>query len=266
MWTTVALVAALSLAPQQAGQLSLNNVRSTYGAPGLPRTDAQLLPGDQLVLAFDIDGITIDPTGKVVYSTALELADSKGKVLFKQDPVNQETLAGLGGTSVAGMVAIDVGLDQTPGDYTAKVTITDLVSKRSATLTRPFQVLPAGFGIVRVSTSADADARSPVSVFQAGGSLFVNTGVIGFLRDKTKGQPDVVVELQVLDENGKPTLAKPFVGEINDKVPSNARFLPVQFLVPLNRGGKFTIELKATCRLCKASKSLTLPINVLASK
>src|SRR5262245_50742947 len=111
MWTTVALV-ALSLAPQQAGQLTLANARATYGAPGLPRTDSKLLPGDQFVIVFDIEGVTIDSASKVLYTTAVELADSKGKVLFKQDPRDLETVAPLGGSSVPGMVALDVGLDQ----------------------------------------------------------------------------------------------------------------------------------------------------------
>lgn len=266
MWTSLALVAALGLAPQQAGQLALANARITYGAPGLPRTDAKLLPGDQLVVVFDIEGITVDSAGKVLYSTAVELADSKGKVHFKQQPRDQETIAALGGSSVPGMVVLEVGLDQPPGEYTVKATVTDRASKRTGSLSRSFQVLPAGFGIVRLTTTADPEGQAPTSLFQTGGSLWVNTGVVNFARDKDKGQPDVAVELRVLDENGKPTTAQPFQGVINDKVPANARFVPVQFLVSLNRPGKFTVEIKATCRLSKKSETLSLPITVAASK
>jgi hypothetical protein len=266
MWTTLALATALSLAPQQAGPITLTNVRATYGAPGLPRTDNKALPGDLLTLVFDIEGVAIDPAGKVTYSTALELADAKGKVVFKQDPRDHEIIAGLGGSSVPGLVTLEIGLDQPPGEYSARITVTDRGSKKSATLTRNFTVLPAGFGIVRLNTTADPEGLAPVSVFQTGGSLFINTGVVGFLRDKVKGQPDVAVELRVLDENGKPTLKEPFQGVINDKVPSNARFVPVQFLVPLNRSGKFTVELKATCRLARATSTIALPIVVVASK
>jgi hypothetical protein len=266
MWTSLALVATLGLTPQQAGQLTLTNARTTYGAPGLPRTNSKLLPGDQFVVAFDMEGIKVDSAGKVLYSTAVELTDNKGKVLFKQEPHDLETVAALGGSSIPGMVVLDVGLDQAPGEYAVKVNVTDRASKRTASLSRTFQVLPAAFGIVRLTTTADPDGLAPISLFQTGGSLWINTGVVNFARNKDKGQPDVVVEMRVLDENGKPTTTEPFQGVINDKVPANARFVPVQFLVPLNRAGKFTVELKATCRLSKKTDSLSLPITVAASK
>jgi hypothetical protein len=267
MWTTIALMAALSLAPQQqAGTLTLANVRASYGAPGLPRIDTHFLPGDQLVIAFDIEGITIDPNGKVLYAMGTELTDSKGKVVFRQEPRDLETVAALGGSSVPGMVALDIGLDQPAGDYTVKVTVLDRASKRTGTLTRAFQVLPAGFGIVRLTTTTDPEGRAPASIFQTGGSLWINTGVVGYARKEENGQPDVEIDLRLLDEAGKPTMAQPFVGVINDNVPSNTRFLPVQFLVVLNRPGKFTAELKATCRLCKKTQTLALPITVLPSK
>jgi hypothetical protein len=266
MWTPLALVAALSLAQQQPGRLALTNARTTYGAPGLPRTQTKLLPGDQLVVVFDIEGITIDSAGKVLYTTAVELADSKGKVLFKQQPHPQETVAALGGSSVPGMVVLDVGLDQPPGEYTVKVTVRDRASNRTGSLTRSFQVLRADFGIVRVTTTADPDGLFPTSLVQTGGSLWINTGVVNFDRDKDRGEPDVAVELRVLDEDGKPTTAEPFQRALNKKVPANVRFVPVQFPVALNRPGTFTVEIKATCRLSKKSDTLSLPIKVVASK
>jgi hypothetical protein len=259
-------MAILSLARGQAGELTLANARTTYGAPGLPRSGSKLLAGDQFVVVFDIEGVTVDPEGTVLYSTSVELADSKGKILFKQQPRDQKTVAALGGNSVPGMVVLDVGLDQEPGKYAVKVVVTDRASKRSGSLSRTFEVLPAEFGIVRLTTTADAEGLVPISVFQTGGSLWLNAGVVNFARDKVRGQPVVAIQLRVLDEAGKPTTRRPFEGVINEKVPANARFVPVQFLVPLNRAGKFTVEIKATCRLSKNSKTLSLPISVAASK
>src|SRR2546427_725234 len=76
MWTTLAFAAALTLAPAQAGQLELTNARTTYGLLGAPRTDGKYLPGDSFTLSFDIEGMTVDDSGKVLYSIALEVADS----------------------------------------------------------------------------------------------------------------------------------------------------------------------------------------------
>lgn len=266
MWTAVALAATLGLVIQQPGQLTLSNVRATYGPLGVARPDNKVLPGDQLFVAFDIDGVTADPSGKVLYSMVTEFTDAKGKTLIRLDPRDLETINGLGGDRVPAFVVADVGLDTPPGEYGVKVTVTDRASKKTGSMSRTFQVLPAGFGVTRLTTTHDSDARVPASIFESGGSLWVNCGVVGFGWDKATKQPDAIVELRVLDEKGQPTLAKPFTGQIKEKIPSNARYVPVQFLVPLNRPGKFTIEVKATCNVCKAATTLSFPITVQGPK
>ena len=135
-------------------------------------------------------------------------------------------------------------------------------------MTRSFQVLPASFGLVRLTTTTDAEGQLSTSVFEVGESLWVNVGMVGFGRIKDTNEPDVVIELRVLDDKGKPTIEKPFSGQINAKakVPANARFLPAQFLVLLNRPGKFTVEVKATFAVCKKTVSLSFPINVVETK
>src|SRR6516225_8986558 len=99
MWT-IAFVAALSALPGQNGGLALNNVRATYGLLRATRTDSKFLPGDNLYLSFDIEGVKVGADGKVSYSMALEVADDKGKVLFKQAPKDLEVQNSLGGTSL----------------------------------------------------------------------------------------------------------------------------------------------------------------------
>ena len=58
------------------GDLKLANVRSTYCILGPTRADDNLLPGDRYCLSFDIEGITVDETGKVRYSVAVDVARS----------------------------------------------------------------------------------------------------------------------------------------------------------------------------------------------
>jgi hypothetical protein len=52
--------------------------------------------------------------------------------------------------------------------------------------------------------------------------------------------------MRILDDKGRPTVAKPFTGKIQEGVPARATALPAQFLLALNRAGQFTLELKAT--------------------
>src|SRR5262245_58310835 len=67
MWNALAL-SALVLAPAQADQLSISNVRELHGFMGIPRAESKVLPGDLLVIAFDIDNIKIDEDGKASFS------------------------------------------------------------------------------------------------------------------------------------------------------------------------------------------------------
>ena len=52
--STLVVLAALSLAPDQQGGLALTNVRGTHGLLGLARTEKKVLPGDSVFVCFDI--------------------------------------------------------------------------------------------------------------------------------------------------------------------------------------------------------------------
>jgi hypothetical protein len=261
MMTTLVLLATLASTPGQKGDLTLTGARATYGILGPKRPDAKLLPGDQLIVAFDIEGITTDGQGKVLYSIGTEVSDSSNKVVFAAPPRELETINALGGNKVPAYTQVDVGLQQPPGEYTVKVTVTDRANRKSQTLTQKFTVLKADFGVVRGTMTGDAEALVPAGLLGAGQSLYINALVVGFGRGGSK-QPNVTIELRVLDESGKPTTDKPFSGTIDKDVPEKADSLPFQFLLSLNRAGKFTLELKATDQVTKKSVSRSFPITV----
>jgi hypothetical protein len=264
MWAPFVLAAA-SLVTGQDGDLTLTNVRTTYGAPGVARSDNKLLPGDHVYISFDIEGITVSDDGKVQYGMTTEVLDGNGKALFREEPRDLEVINALGGRSVPAFTQMDVGLKAQPGKYTLKTTVTDRASKRSQSLSREFEVQPKQFGLVRLTTTLDHDARVPAAVFATGESLWVNCAAVEFERNGGK-QPNLAVELRVLDESGKPVLAKPFKGLIDKDVPVTAVSVPVQFLVPLNRAGKFSIALKATDQVSGKTAELKFPITVQQSK
>ncbi|MBL8794458.1 MAG: hypothetical protein JNM56_11175 [Planctomycetia bacterium] len=264
MLTTLALLTLLQLPPAQAGTLSLTGARVSHGVSGPTRADTKVLPGDRLCVTFDIDGITVDANGKVLYSVATEVADAKGKVIFRQPPRDLETINSLGGSKLPAFAQVDIGLEQPAGDYTLTVNVTDRANKKSQSLSQKFTVLPKGFGIIHLTTTADPDAEVPANLLGAGQSLWVNYAVVGFGRDTAKKQPNATMTLRVLDEKGKPTLAQPFTGTVDKDVPANATALPVQFLLSLNRPGKFTVEVTASCKHTGKTVTQSFPINVQA--
>jgi hypothetical protein len=266
MWKTMALAAVLSGLPGQASELKLTNVRATCGILGPPRKVTELIPGCSIALTFDIEGITIDSNGKVSYSVELVVTDSSGKVIYKRGPQDLEAVAALGGSQIPGFTQLDIGLNQPPGDYTVKLTVVDRASKKSATLSRSVKVSPPTFGIVRLSATTDQEGHAPATVLASGQSLWVSTAVVGFARDPKTKQPHIRLDLRVLDADGKPTLDKPFTGEINKDVLESAVSIPAQFYMLLNRPGQFTVEVEASDLLAKKKYKLSFPITVQAVK
>jgi hypothetical protein len=266
MWATLACAATLALVPDQGG-LALTNAEFTQGYMGAKRPNNQYLPGDIVYLRFDIENITVADTGLIRYRMGMELRDARGKPLFRQEPADREAYNALGGTTLPSLAQIDVGLDQQPGTYTLVLTVTDRATKATENLERKFEILKPAFGLVRLNTSADADEKARVPpVGAVGGNLFVNFSAVRFGRDPGKKQPNVRVEMRVVDENGDPTVGRPFVAVANEGVPEKASLLAMQFSLPLNRPGKFTVELKATDLIGNQIARLSFPLQVVKSR
>jgi hypothetical protein len=261
MWTTIALLATLGGTPAQT-DLALTHVRSTHGLLGPERTNETLAPGDILFVCFDIEGVRVEDDGKVRYSMAIDVSDSTGKVLYKQNPKDTEVRTSLGGNSVPAYAKLTVGLDQPPGDYEIKVTVKDLASDKQQSLTRAFKVLPKDFALVRAMASVDTDAQYPAAIFACGQGVWVHCSAVGFGRGGANKQPNVTFEMRVLDDAGKPTLAKAVTNTVNKGIPDKESALPMAFPLSLNRAGKFTIELQATDQSSGKKAKLSFPITV----
>ena len=264
MWTTIALLSVLAVAPAQAG-LSLTHVRSTHGLLGPERQNDTLAPGDMLFVCFDIEGIRIDDEGKVRYSMAIELSDASGKSVFRQAAKEQEARASLGGASVPAYARLDVGLDTPRGDYQLKILVKDLASGRQQSLTRDLKVLAKTFALVRTTVTLDTDARYPAAVFACGQGVWVQSSAVGFVQDGGK-KPRLVFEMRVLDDSGRPTLAKPVTGTPPKDLSDNLSGLPMAFPLTLNRPGKFTVELRASDQISGKKTRITIPILVQAAQ
>lgn len=266
MWSVLLLAATAGLPANQGGTLTLTNVRSTHGVLGPTRPSDKMLPGDTLFLCFDIEGIRVDGNGKVAYSIGTEVTSRSGRPVFKQEPRNLEGTTSLGGGRVPAFAEIRLGVDQEPGDFILKVTATDTAGRRSGSAERPFTVLPRGFGLVRLTTSSDQDGLLPSPIAAVGQPLWVNFGAVGFGRDSGTKQPNVTFQIRVLDDAGKPTTAKPITSSVNKDVPEKFLGLPMNFLLSLNRPGKFTVEIQANDQVARKTTSLSFPLTVHEAK
>jgi hypothetical protein len=266
MLNALALALTLSGPGAANGKLEITDVRSTWGYLGAsrPRTTGRL-PGDIAHFAFNIKNLKLDENGRAYYSVAMEILDPKGQIFYKEAPHNATAQNYLGGNSLPAHAQLNVPLDTPPGEYTMRVTIHDRKANQTATFEGKGNVLPKAFGLVRVGTFADREGKVPVpSVGVVGSSLYVNFAPVSFARDKKTKQPSLLVKMRVLDDKGKPTFTEPLTGRANRDLPEDAPILPMQFGLTLNRVGRFTVEIEATCELCGATTRVTLPLRVVA--
>ena len=269
MWSSLVLAAAVSLTPAQpAGGLQLNNARMTYGELGPTRKDTRLIPGDILFIAYDIDGITIGNDGIANYTMAMEVADAAGKTIFKEAPRDQAELIPLRGAKIPARAFIAIGLDQDPGTYTCKLTVTDKETKVSNSLSMKFEVLKPEFAIVAVRTAYDprGDYNSP-SGGVVGQPIFILFAIATFQRDPKTKQPHVEITYEFLDDKGQPTLPGP-KKDVQDAlspglVGEKDGAFRKDFLLFLNRPGKFTVRITATDKIGNKKSTFELPVTVL---
>lgn len=267
MLTTLVFAATLGLTPGQGGKLELTNIRATYGVLGAPRPNTKYLPGDQVFIAYDLENVQMDGFGKVLYGMSMKVEDNKKKVWFEQKDEQAKITAynSLGGTRLPAFANVNIGVNQPPGEYTLRVTVTDRAAKVSKELVQKFEVLPLAFGIVRLTTSLDDKDTLPAPMVGVPGQfIYVNFVTVGFGRDAKK-QPNMSLAMSVLDDKDKPTLPKPSVGEVTD-LPEKVQAVPMQFQLSLNRPGRFTVELKATDNITKKVSTQKFPLVVLGNE
>jgi hypothetical protein len=263
MSLTIALAAALAIAPGRTSELALSNVRLTYRDFGSTRADARYLPGDVFFLSFDMDGLKINDDGEVGYSMGMDMLDKVGKAVFSAPPGQSRVQLPLGGTKLPGNVYIPISQDMPPGTYTCKVTIADASApKVTKIIEQKFEVLPKDFGLVALYVARDekgmfASGMSGV----AGQTVYVHFGLANFGRDAAK-KPDAAVELRVFDASGQVTTKKPIVGVVPRELPERDQFVPCVFPLALSRDGAFKVEIRAADKVTGKTTTLTFPITV----
>jgi hypothetical protein len=271
MLTALALAALLGAAPPRP-DLKLTNVRMTVGELGAPRDSNKFLPGDVVFIAYDIEGLTIDADGNTRYALAMEVTNPAGKIIIDQRPSDRLDFAPLRGNRIPARAYVTVGLDDEPGQYRCKLTVTDPSTRQSADLTVTFEVLKKTFAIVAVYTTHDpkGEIAAPTSGF-VGDTLWIQYTIAAFERDAKTMQPDVGIQFQFYDENGNAILVDARNQPVPRKHIQDAKTVPpvkvgagtfgLRFPVFLNRPGKFVVQMTATDNVSGKTFTYKLPLS-----
>ncbi|MFL5338774.1 MAG: hypothetical protein ACJ8F7_01290 [Gemmataceae bacterium] len=270
MLQTLALAAALSLAPAQNGALTLNNERITQGGIlGSKRASADFIPGDVVYFSWNIENMQLTPKGTVEYTIGLEVTDAMGRPVFSAPPASRiEVTLPQGGTKLQASAYFGIEPSQKEGPLTCRISVRDVTAGVTKTSTQKINVLPARFGLVGVTAylHPERQVASPLQLVE-GQTLWLGFGVVGFARGAGNGQPNIAVELQIL-QGGKP-LAQPIVVTLNPNkvVPAGQELIDFGTQpLPMNRTGDFTIEVTARDKAGNKTDKVTLPLTVTAVK
>jgi len=264
MMTHLLVGLALLAGQDEGGTLELGNLRPTYGYLGATRPKTGVLPGEMAHFSFDIKNLKLDANGRAAFSIAIEIRDEKGQLFYEQKPYNAVAHNFFGGDSLPASAHLAIPVDTKPGIYDFKITVRDRNAKTSKVMAGKGKVLEPDFGLIRVGTYADAQGQTPVPpVGVVGSSLWVNFSAVGYGRDPKTKQPDIQVELRVLDDKGQATFTKPLSGRVHEDVGEAVRMIPLGFGLTMNRPGNFTVELRARCGVCDKSTTVRLPVRIL---
>jgi hypothetical protein len=171
----------------------------------------------------------------------------------------------LGGGKVPHAVTVTTGLKQTPGQYRLKVSITDLQGKKEGAFTRDFAIEKPDFGLVRFQLSYDRFGQLAAPAAAAvGQTLYLNAVAVGYKPDARSQQAALQFELSILDDAGKPALARPLTGEVKGGAVDT--HVPFRFELPIHRTGRFKLNVTATDQISKKSISLSVPLLAVEQK
>lgn len=272
MWTALAMTAALSFAPAQPGELALTNVRPTAGLFGPTRKDAdapKVLPGDVLFFSFDIENLKVLEDGRVRYGVGLVWTNKDGKEVYSEEPLALEIIPVLGGTRVPGFISAGTDPSTPPGEYTLTAVVLDRVAKVEKKVSRKFEILPPGFGIVQLRLTYDLGAANkaptpapPVAV--PGQQLFISCATPGFERDKATKQPNLTFKVRAFLD-GKLLPGKEQVATVKN-AQEDVKMIPVAFPLVPTRPGKYTVEVEVNDEVSRKKATQTVDIQVVEVK
>ena len=256
------LLAVFSVTPLVA-KPQIKDVQASHGQLGPERKSMDYVRGDELYMRFTVVDFTSDADGRLVGELSFVVTDAKNTVIVKQAVPLQQTLA-LGGGTFPAHVSVTIGEELPVGEYTLKVTIADNLAHASDSFEKKFTCKETEFALVAVRFSADAEGRVPSPV---GGTmsqtLFLRARGVGF--DKSTGELDIEMTIQVFDAKDKPVMPKPIrtvVHSEDPKVVKTATAITLRGELTLNRPGEFVLKIALTDKVTKKTVTFEAPLKV----
>jgi hypothetical protein len=251
--------------PSAQAKLQIENVQASYGPYGPERKSLDLYPFDILFLRFTVTGLKTDAAGGVDAVVKMKWTDANGAVP-EDTSFPASGILHLGGGSFLGFINLRLRAEVPLGKNSVTVTVTDNLSKETASFEREFTGQKPKLQIVALEFFHDADGKLPSSTnLPPGEALHFRFRVIGF--DRSKDKIHTVMAVQTLGADGKENLPKALLSDFHEedaRAVQRTGFVFFTGRLGLNRIGKFTLRITVTDRMTDQSTNIEVPVTVTA--
>lgn len=259
---TRALIVVLFTTSLWAGDLKITNLRLMESEHGLPKREATYVPGENLVLNFDMVGLKRDGV-TMTFKLTFELVDPTGEVASRWQSEETRVTDLFGGSAQPGSVWYEFPGEAMRGTYTAKLSVEDVATREVAEASVPVTLAEPELSIVNLGLTADPNGQQPCGRVRVEREVvWVDFSVAGLRQvdKKARFQQDLVL----LDEDGSVVGWHP--NAVDAEVTMRGPVTAVQNRLALTRTGKYHV--KVVVRDLNADGSKTehvVPIEVVPS-
>ena len=239
--------------------LELGDVRFVDYELGPARESSRFLVGERIMLIFRATGVgrTVEQSLDMLMDIAVR--DASGKEVAESSVALSRSSPFPGAVPLR--VVVSPGKDWAPGGYVVVVRVTDNVTRSTATIESPFELVEAELSITSVGFYADEKMTNPLAPpFYERQTLEIHCLLVGFAR---KGDEfDVKVSLTLRDGTARELFSSPTFLRKRDEIDEKIAAVPLSLKLALSSPGDYVLEVKATDMNAGRSASRVIPIKV----
>ena len=232
----------------------------TYGPNGAERP-TEVFPGDTFYVKARLSGIATQsdgkPNGFIVAALYRPAPNTVPVFQLPRYDINDKII--LGGDSTTQFLHFYLPRDIDPGKYFIRVYVSDEISGENTIKELPFDVLPrTAFGVINLAYCHDSNHLIPACVtITVGEVIYLNANFVGF--DTATGETHVTCKLTILDTN-KTVVFEAEEFDVRRPAPAVESAIPVNYILKIDRAGKFMVKLEATDQIAKKSVEYRMPL------
>ncbi len=259
----LALGLVLLVAGSSRAELQISHVCASTGPYWPGKKELTYYPGDSISFRYLVTGLQTDPSSLAIDAVVTcKVTDSNGKLVGSESkPWNYHPVMGKG--TAPHITAVEVSDRFKPGDYRVTVTVKDTLSGKQTSFNRMVTIKPEEWAIAVVAFFHDPEGHFPASLNASlGEQLYYKMKVIGYEKERI----DCEMSIEMLDEEGKDVIVKPFTQVFvnnNARLIQSVPYLRADGALPtFTRPGDYTLKITVIDHVKERTASWEAPVHI----